>query len=1088
MSRKIAFRGGFDNCVGQHRGRGRQPKMTNFCAKGSMYMDKRLRLKVSEGEWMLHAMNHVEKTANSGLYLGLGLCVGRMGSSGSEKVIAAPLIIIPAEFQEDDQGNDTASPDVDWHDPQINLDLLAYLLEAKVDEEAEITAQAVGAVATSAINAAEDYLRDADLNGRTSKVNLMLHAKEVYERLAEGCPKLCQFKLAGFTCCEDMWDALDSGSGLRFFPEPFYFVANRPSEVTTYASIGGLLAEMNRGGITNDTLDDLIGASIDGQNFDNPTDETEAQRIREHVLPRIPLELSDSQSRALVNAWTSRVSYVQGPPGTGKSHTISAIIMSAALLGKRVLLVSNKQAALSVVENKLRDTLGADCLHFAVRDTLARKKQHQKLKELHQDLQSRYVVQDQAAMFARKLDFHENKLAELIKDKSEMTELLDDYLQKSSRAHQVTEAFVQKRRDYDQLYEGADSSVEAKISRPPTDAALRRLPFVRGLLRSSQLAGGKLSRIDALRLRTFKAHLSRSMGRELVSDCDSYHRLTDLVELVQARVDAEACRSIVPDNQTLIRGKIASLARDIKKHGKDLVMAMINQRKYVASTTHSQAVAGLASIFHFKKPARISELMSRNPISKVTECLPFWAAEIKDLSSVFPFNLDMFDLVVVDEASQVNLPEIIPALYRGPKYCIVGDDKQLGLGAAGLFALNATFERLAWERHCKTLNYARGEQQGLLASKDSILDFLLKGGHSTTVKRVTLTEHFRSRPALATFTSDEFYKEEGGLSVMTEVGANVGLPSFELKVVGGERPEGRKYVLNEIKVCLDTVHSILIGSRLREAPLAKANLVNQPSVGIVSFLTEQRDELRLHVEQRGYAKLFEERGVMIGTPEEFQGNERDIIVLCFGLGDGIKRYAKAFYEEPRRFNVATSRARGFTIAVIGKIPEGAGLLRRYFSKFGFVISESDTVLDKEKEDGFTFRGFSRAAIESEFEHRVADVLQAYVETRNASGHELSLHNQVLACGKKRLDFVLYNMNGKQSVAVEVDGPSHYVGRTNVLTDEHKQRVAVLRRAGWKIVHLEHRNWYQNGWLCEDAEFSKVKLGIFKELDRDLGIS
>ena len=1088
MSRKIAFRGGFDNCVGQNRGRGRQPKMTNFCAKGGMHVDGSLRTKVSENEWMLHAMNHVEKTPNTGLYLGLGLCVGRMGPAGSEKVIAAPLIIIPADFQEDEDGNDTAKPDVDWHEPQINLDLLAHLLEAKVDEEAEITAQAVGAEATSAINAAETYLEEADLTGRTSMVNLIHLAKEVHELLTRGCPKLGKFDLDGFTCCEDLWGALDPGAGLRFFPEPFYFVANKPSDVTTYASIGGLLAEMKRDGITNETLDDLIGASIDGETFDNPTDESEAIKIREHILPRIPLELSDSQSRALVNAWTSRVSYVQGPPGTGKSHTISAIIMSAALLGKRVLLVSNKQAALSVVEQKLKDTLGDDCLHFAVRDSSARKRQHQKLKDLHQQLQSNYVVQDRAGLFARKRVHLEGKLDELIKDKSETTELLDDYLDKSSRAHLSTEVFVKKRRDYDALYLGANSSDEARIAIAPTEASLRRLPFVRKILRSGQLNGGKVNRIDALRLRTFKAHVSRVMGAGVVSGCDSYLRLTDLVELVQARVDAESRRSDVPSNQAVIRGKISNLTRDIKQSSKELVMAMINQRKYLPSASHAQAVAGLASIFHFKKPSRISDLMRKNPIRRVTECLPFWAAEIKDLSSVFPFSLDMFDLVVVDEASQVNLPEIIPAFYRGTKYCIVGDDKQLGLGAAGLFALNATFERLAWERHCRTLNYSKGEQQGLLASKDSILDFLLKGGHSTTIKRVTLTEHFRSRPALASFTSEEFYKEEGGLSVMTEVGSNVGLPSFQLKVVGGERPEGRKYVLNEITECVDTVYSILTGSRLREDPLRAASLVHRPSVGIVSFLTEQRDELKLHVEQRGYTQMFEERGVMIGTPEEFQGNERDIIILCFGLGGGIKRYAKAFYEEPRRFNVATSRARGFTIAVIGKIPEGAGLLRRYFSTFGYVVSGDASVIVRDLDETFSFNGFSRGAVESEFEHRVADVLQEYVENRNALGHKLALHNQVLACGKKRLDFVVYNLNNKHSVAVEVDGPSHYVGRTNVLTDEHKQRVAVLRRAGWKIVHLEHRNWYQNGWLCEDAEFSQVKLGIFKELDRDLGIS
>ena len=1062
--------------------------MPNFCAKGGMHLDAKLKVKISENEWMLHAMNHVEKTPNTGLYLGLGLCVGRMGAAGSEKVIAAPLIIIPADFQEDDQGNDTASPDVDWNEPQINLDLLAYLLEAKVDEEAEVTAQTVGAVATSAINAAEDYLGDAELAGRTSRVTLMLHAKKVHELLAEGCPRLKQFKLNGFTFCEDLWGALDAGAGLRFFPEPFYFVANRPSDVTTYASIGGLLAEMKRDGITNQTLDDLIGASIDGETFENPTDEAEASRIRENVLPRIPLELSDSQSKALVNAWTSRVSYVQGPPGTGKSHTISAIIMSAALLGKRVLLVSNKQAALSVVEKKLKDTLGSDCLHLAVRDSSARKEQHRKLKDLQQQLQSSYTVQDKASLFARKRVHLEGKLNQLIAEKSEMTELLDDYLLKSSRAHIATEAFVQKREDYDGLYAGADSSREAKIARAPTDVSIQRLPFVRKLLHDGQLANGKVSRIDALRLRTFKAHLARTMGSEVISGCDSYDRLAALVALIQSRGEAEYCRSIVPENQAVIRGKISNLTRDIKQTSKELVLAMINQRKYVPSASHAHGVAGLASIFYFKKPSRISELMEKNPIHKVTECLPFWAAEIKDLSSVFPFKLDMFDLVIVDEASQVNLPEIIPAFYRGTKYCIVGDDKQLGLGAAGLFALNATFERLAWERHCKTLSYTKGEQQGLLASKDSILDFLLKGGHSTTIKRVTLTEHFRSRPALASFTSDEFYKEEGGLSVMTEVGSNFGLPSFLLKIVGGERPEGRKYVFNEIKECVDIVHSILAGEMMRKPPLCDASLVREPSVGIVSFLTEQRDELKLHVEQRGYTQLFEAREVMIGTPEEFQGNERDIIILCFGLGDGIKRYAKAFYEEPRRFNVATSRARAFTIAVIGKIPEGAGLLRRYFSTFGYVVSADETVVERNPDDVFAFKGFDRGAVESEFEHRVADVLQEYIDIRNSAGRKIRLHNQVLACGKKRLDFVLYNLDSKESVAVEVDGPSHYVGRTNVLTDEHKQRVAVLRRAGWKIVHLEHRNWYRNGWLCEDAEFTKVKLGIFKELDRELGIS
>ena len=51
---------------------------------------------------------------------------------------------------------------------------------------------------------------------------------------------------------------------------------------------------------------------------------------------------------------------LQGPPGTGKSQTITNIIAECLYDGKKVLFVSEKQAALNVVYEKLKKVGLAD--------------------------------------------------------------------------------------------------------------------------------------------------------------------------------------------------------------------------------------------------------------------------------------------------------------------------------------------------------------------------------------------------------------------------------------------------------------------------------------------------------------------------------------------------------------------------------------------------------------------------------------------------------------------------------------------------------------------------------------------------------
>ena len=430
---------------------------------------------------------------------------------------------------------------------------------------------------------------------------------------------------------------------------------------------------------------------------------------------------------------------------------------------------------------------------------------------------------------------------------------------------------------------------------------------------------------------------------------------------------------------------------------------------------------------------------------------------------------------------------------------MVGDKRQLGLNAAGLFTVNRSFERLIWNQHCPKVFFDAADQRALVASKHSILDFVTHEGVGFRLLPTVLKEHFRSLPPLALFTDREFYTPDGGLDIMTETPGNIlAVSCFEFKETGGERDPETKVIKEEV-----TYLKILIRSLVYEEAYLKTAPWNQfgfsvgrkPSIGVVVFLNAHGAAIRESLEELiPDADVWAEFKLMVGTPEEFQGNERDIIFVPLCL-DGTSRWGKSHYEQDRRFNVATSRAIKFTYVIAGGIPANAGRIKRYLRHFG----KSWASLPPDEAQGtgpapiarYDWK-FSRARIESEFEHRVADYLEHLCETHP----EVKLFNQVPAgkgipvCGDKRLDFVLYHSINKRAVAVEVDGLHHYENRGKTFSEEHLERVSALRRAGWLIVHVPYYEWYRHGWLCdrEDGEFQRsVIVPLLERLRFELNI-
>src|SRR5207237_10419116 len=76
--------------------------------------------------------------------------------------------------------------------------------------------------------------------------------------------------------------------------------------------------------------------------------------------------------------------------------------------------------------------------------------------------------------------------------------------------------------------------------------------------------------------------------------------------------------------------------------------------------------------------------------------LPVWIMTPDDVARLFPCSPGLFDVVLVDEASQVDLPSMMPIAYRGKKLVVFGDSRQMQPRRFAFMSQDVT--RQAWQR------------------------------------------------------------------------------------------------------------------------------------------------------------------------------------------------------------------------------------------------------------------------------------------------------------------------------------------------------------------------------------------------------
>ena len=445
---------------------------------------------------------------------------------------------------------------------------------------------------------------------------------------------------------------------------------------------------------------------------------------------------------------------------------------------------------------------------------------------------------------------------------------------------------------------------------------------------------------------------------------------------------------------------------------------------------------------------------------------PCWLASPEIVSSIFPMKKGMFDMVIVDEASQLAAERAMPFLYRGERKVIAGDENQLK--PHDLFQMQDDDDDDADE----------------ILSIESLLD-MVKRQHPTH----TLQWHYRSRwQELIDFSNHAFYN--GQLHVAPNVSKHP--PDPPIVWIDCEGAWENRANLVEAARVVDEIYKIL-----RDAQQSGSET---PTLGVIAFNVGQRDAILDEIETRQdkdeeFARLYslaenpenEKRSdsIFIRNIENVQGDEREIIIFSVGYArDSDGDFRMQFGSLNRdggenRLNVAVTRASKKIIVVCSIDPDdikhtknkGPQHLKRFLQyakavskrdddRVKQILSELNPALARrdagDQQSGTVY-------FDSDFEEQVYDGLRR---------HGYQVDTQVGQSGY-RIDLAIIDPESpdRYVLGVECDGAQYHSAKSVRERDVHRQKF--LERRGWTI----HRIWSRDWWQNPEAEIEKIRAKI-----------
>lgn len=464
---------------------------------------------------------------------------------------------------------------------------------------------------------------------------------------------------------------------------------------------------------------------------------------------------------------------------------------------------------------------------------------------------------------------------------------------------------------------------------------------------------------------------------------------------------------------------------------------------------------------------------------EVKRLQPILLTSPENASSMLPLKPGHYDLVVIDEASQMFVAEAIPMLYRAKRALIAGDKEQMP--PSNTFAFSDDGQASDADEGVND-ELAPAPPLGPADRVYRLLDAADEALGENSPSKRTLEIHYRSaRKELIDFSNHAFY---GGKLVIPS--GNAPLPAFLSSAIEYEQLTGDfNKGINELEA-----HRIV--ERIVEIFELPDN--TRPTLGVIVNNIKQKarveELLAAHTERNAeLAKTYaaererildrEDVSFFVRSVENVQGDERDVIIFGATYSGDKRNFGPltASADGRKRLNVAVTRAkRGMIVVCSLNLAHTSNEAERdthdrYFFwqylRYARAIAANDremveTILNQLNEDRAQVKG--AASTDSPFEDEVKQFIESagfdVTPQVGESGFRIDLGVRVSG---NDLNYLC---------GVECDGAPFHSSWSARTRDVWRQEI--LESKGWTILRVWSTRWYDNPGPTKESLLAKLK--------------
>lgn len=710
-----------------------------------------------------------------------------------------------------------------------------------------------------------------------------------------------------------------------------------------------------------------------------------------------PFGLNQSQKVAVENALSSQISIIQGPPGTGKTQTILNIIANAVRSGKTVAVVSNNNSATLNVAEKL-EKKGLSFLTAFLGSISNKERFLEAQTGKYPDMGEWTLGQEEKTRLNQEVDALSKELNDMLNAKNRIAEIEQEFLQLRPERHY-----------FDEYYQTYTQAPQENLSGLSSQKILNLwLEYEQHFERESRL--GLLKKLSIM----FRFNLSA---------------LKIFLQTPELVIPYLQRQFYIVRQRELIEEK-AQLEQRLMNYSFSEKMEELTEKSLRLFR------AELSDIYQWKGERRVFEMRDfRGQSDEFNREYPVVLSTTYSIKGTL--NIDyIYDYLIVDEASQVDLATGVLAFACARNIVIVGDLQQL---PNVLNNRDIQTSEAIWSR------YALPEVYHF--SAHSLLSSALATWPEAPT--VLLREHYRCHPKIINFCNQKFY--DGKLIVMT---ADHNEPDVltMYRTAPGNHARGR---LNQREI--DVIQKEVL-PHLQEK--------GYRSIGVI---TPYRDQVAALQSQLG-------GGIEAATVHKFQGREKDAIVLT-----SVDNVITEFVDDPRMLNVAVSRAVKSLTIVTSQDPRNDqtnyGDLARYIEYNNCAVVESavysifDLLYQGYAQQRRVFLQKHRRVSEYDSENLLYAVIEGILKEPEFSAVSCAVHVSLVNLVKDysllsheesayarnpltHIDFLLFRkMDKSPLLAIEVDGTAfHAAGSIQAVRDEKKNHI--LSQCGIPLLRLK----------------------------------